>query len=132
MAYATYEFYNTTYQGTAIAEVDFDRLAVKASATIDLLTNERAAAVITADDDAALIAKISMAVCAVAEEMHSIEQAGGGDVIVAERVGSYSVTYGPGGKAAISFAARLSQAAVLYLGSTGLMYRGFTADEYAH
>ena len=67
--YADYEYYTDTYLGTAIAETAFDALALRASAVIDRLTFDRAAVVITADEDDATIDLIQMATCAVAEEL---------------------------------------------------------------
>lgn len=123
MAYADFTFYEETYLGTAIAEADFPRLALEASAVIDRLTYDRAAAVVTAGTDADLIARIGLATCAVAETLQA--QAGTADGITSERVGSHSVTY-----AAPTVHARVqAAAAATYLGGTGLLYRGFAAGE---
>lgn len=122
--YATYVFYDTVYQGTAIAEANFDHLAIMASAVIDQVTFDRTAAIVNADEDAALINKIGMATCAVAEKIQSLESSG--PAVQSERVGNYSVTY----LAPKSSEQQLNMTAKLYLGGTGLMYPGFSSGEY--
>lgn len=125
-AYADYTYYSTVYLGSAIAESDFPGLALRASAVIDQLTFDRAAPVITAATDTDTIDKIKMATCAVAEELQT--QAGESGVVQSETVGRHSVTYVTG--SVRSFEQRQSDAARLYLGRSGLMYRGFAAGEY--
>lgn len=122
--YADYTFYTDTYLGAAIAAADFDALALRASAVIDRLTFDRAAAVVDAGTDADLVERIGLATCAVADALQA--QAGTTDGITAERVGSHSVTY-----ASPTAHVRTQQAAAAtYLGGTGLLYRGFAAGEY--
>jgi hypothetical protein len=128
-AYATYSFYTTTYLGTAIASADFAALALRASAIIDQVTFNRAAAIVTAGTDTATIALIGMATCAVAEEYQKFEQTGG-DSIQSESVGSHSVTYTANAYAQMPIIKKLAKAAELYLGSTGLMFMGFASGEY--
>ena len=60
-AYADYEFYVTTYQGAAIAQADFPLLALRASEVVDQVTFDRAAAVVTADTDAATVECVTKA-----------------------------------------------------------------------
>jgi hypothetical protein len=129
-AYATYTYYTTTYLGAAIASGDFNRLALRASAVIDQVTFDRAAAIVTAGTDAATIDLIRMATCAVAEEIQAIEADGSTGGIVSESVGSHSVTYTESSVKQQSSTKRLSNAAGLYLANTGLMYRGFASGEY--
>jgi hypothetical protein len=118
-AYATYSDYTSTYLGAAIASADFARLALRASEFLDQATFDRAAS----ETDTAIVAKLKMATCAVAEEIQKLEASGG--AIVSETIGRHSVTYqAPGTEDE-----RLTKAAKRYLGSTGLMYRGFTDDE---
>lgn len=128
-AYADYTFYSTTYLGTAIASAEFARLALRASQVIDQVTFNRAAAVVTADEDADTIELIQMATCAVAEELHTQEANGNLDGISSERVGSYAVTFGAGSRAMLSNEEKQEKAARLYLANTGLMFRGFTDEE---
>jgi hypothetical protein len=130
-AYVDYAYYTTTYLGTLIASADFSRLALRASATIDQITFNRAAAVITENTDTTTIALIKNSVCAVAEEIQSIEADGGADGIQSESVGSMSVTYADNSSKKLSNTAKIKAAAGLYLGQTGLMFPGFNDGEYA-
>ena len=66
MAYADYTFYSTEWLGTAIAEADFPRLALRASDFIDYYTRGKAAA----SDATTALAK---ACCAIAEQMQEDE-----------------------------------------------------------
>lgn len=123
MAAPDYTYYTGTFHGVAIASADFVRLAMRASEIIDALTFGRCEAVLTAGTDTATIAKISMAVCAVAEIVQALEQSGG--AVSAEHVGNYSVNY----LSQLSDDARCRKAAKRYLWNTGLMYAGFNEDE---
>jgi len=129
MSYATYLYYTGTYLGSAIASADFARLALRASAVIDQITFNRAAAVITADTPAASVTAIQMATCAVAEELQTQEQSGNIDGITSESTGAHSVSYGTNSKAQLTNEEKQSNVAKLYLASTGLMFRGFIEGE---
>ena len=129
MSYADYTFYSTTYLGTAIASADFARLALRASQVIDNSTFNRAAAIVTADEDDETIALIQMATCAVAEEIQTQESSGSIDGVTSERVGSYAVTFGANSRAMLSNEEKQERAARFYLAQTGLMYRGFLDEE---
>lgn len=126
--YIDYTYYTDTYLGTAIAEADFAQLALRASAVIDQITFNRAGAVITAATDTDKITQIKMATCAVAEELQTQSGEAANGVIHSESVGRHSVTYAQG--SVQSKRMRQVEAAQLYLGNTGLMFRGFTADEW--
>lgn len=136
MAYADYEYYTTTYLGTAISEYDFPKLALRASSFLDYYTQGRAAK--NADLDV-----LKMACCAVAEQYQYIDTAqalaqksltasleSNGE-LQSQTVGSWSKTYRSGGDSAqqaLSSAqtaqASLAAVAQQYLGATGLLYRG--------
>ena len=136
MAYADYEYYTTTYLGTAIKKDDFPRLSLRASSFLDYYTQGRAAQ--NSDLDA-----LKMACCAIAEQYQYIDTAqalaqksltasleSDGE-LQSQSVGSWSKTYRSGGESAqqaLSSAqtAQVSLAAVAqqYLGATGLLYRG--------
>lgn len=136
MAYADYEYYTTTYLGTAIKEGDFPRLSLRASSFLDYYTQGRAAQ--NSDLDA-----LKMACCAVAEQYQSIDTAqalaqkslstsleSGGE-LQSQTVGSWSKTYRSGGdsaqqalSSAQSAQASLAAIAQQYLGTSGLLYRG--------
>jgi hypothetical protein len=127
-AYATYAYYTDTYLGTAIAEADFDQLALRASEVIDQITFARAATVVSTATDTDTIDLIKKATCAVAEELQTQSGESANGVIQSESVGRHSVTYAAG--SVHSQALRQLEAAQLYLASTGLMFRGFTSDEW--
>lgn len=128
-SYATYTYYTNTYLGTAIASADFNHLALLASATIDQVTFNRAGAVVTAATDTALIDKIRMATCAIAEEMQA--QEGQENGISSEGVGAHSVSYVEGSKKTLSSVEIYTNLAAIYLGSSGLMFKGFASGEYS-
>lgn len=136
MAYADYEYYTTTYLGTAIKEDDFPRLALRASSFLDYYTQGRAAK--NSDLDA-----LKMACCAVAEQYQYIDTAqalaqkslsasleSDGE-LQSQTVGSWSKTYRSGGDSAQqalssvqTAQAALGAIAQQYLAGTGLLYRG--------
>lgn len=137
MAYADYEYYKTTYLGTAISEGEFQRLALRASSFLDYYTQGRAAR--NADLDA-----LKMACCALAEQYQVIEAANAlsqkslsgaaaadGGELQSQSVGSWSKTYRSAGDSAAQAAASasgarsaLSAIAFEFLAGTGLLYRG--------
>ena len=136
MAYADYEYYTTTYLGTAIKGDDFPRLSLRASTFLDYYTQGRAA------QNAALDA-LKMACCAIAEQYQYIDTAqalaqksltasleSGGE-LQSQTVGSWSKTYRSGGDSAQQAlsSVQTAQAALgsvvqQYLAGTGLLYRG--------
>lgn len=134
MSYADFEFYTTEYLGDVIAEADFPRLALRASAFLDYYTRGKAAK--TPD-----LSALKMACCAVAERYVLIDAAdksanaaitaAEGQGLQSQTVGSWSRTYRVGGEtaaAALDAAggarASLAAAAMMYLSGTGLIYRG--------
>lgn len=129
-AYADYTYYSGTYLGTAIASADFARLALRASAVIDQLTFGRAAPIVSAATETATIDDIKMATCAVAEEYQAVESDGGADAIQSESIGSNSVTYAETSTKRLTKGQRFSEAAQLYLGDSGLLFKGFASGEY--
>lgn len=129
-AYVDYAYYSTTYGGTAIATAEFTAYANRASAYIDYVTMDRAVALMSlvspSPEETALISKVKNAVCAVADQLHAYSSDGG--IIASESVGSHSVTYADREKQTLT--KKLSTAAYPFLAHTGLMFRGFNADEY--
>lgn len=125
-AYCDYTYYSGTYLGTAIASANFARLALRASAVIDSLTFNRAAD----ETDTDTVDAIKMATCAVAEEIQAVETGGGADAIQSESVGSVSITYADNATKRLTNNERYTEAAKLYLGNTGLMFKGFMDGEY--
>lgn len=124
MAYADYTHYTDVYLGNAIAEADFPRLALRASAQIDRLTYNRAAT------DTDNTTAIKNAMCAVAEEIQRQEQNDNVDGITSESQDQYSVSYGSNSNRARSNQTKIVDAAKLWLETTGLMFAGFASGEY--
>lgn len=123
--YANFAYYTSTYLGDVIAEADFPRLALRASAFIDRVTFNTAGPVVTAGTDLTKIDLIKMATCAVAEKIKSLNESGG--VVQSERAGDWSVVYQHGSEK-VSERSVLKQAAAEYLWDTGLMYGGPSVD----
>lgn len=126
MAYADYTFYSTQFFGTAIAESDFPRLALRASAAIDEITFGRA----EVETVEATVTKIKNAMCAVAEEIQTQEQNSGVDAVTSESQGQYSVSYAANSTRARTNTRKQQDAAHPWLANTGLMFAGFATGEY--
>jgi len=124
--YADYTYYTTTYLGTLIASADFSALALRASAQVDQITYNRAAAEV----EVGTVDKIKMAMCAIADELQRQDSAGGADGITSEGVGTYKVSYRRGSYKTSSNQERIENAGKLYLASTFLLFPGFNAGEY--
>ena len=128
-SYATYTYYTSTFLGVDIEdETTFNRLALRASAVLDRITFNRAADVTDEDDLDAL----SMACCAIAEEIQVVTLEGGSGGIKSESVGSHSVTYSENNDRMFTNNQRYENAARIYLEGTigNLMYKGFASGEY--
>ena len=126
MSYADYTHYSTVYLGNAIAEADFPRLALRASAQIDRLTYNRAAT------DTDNTTAIKNAMCAVAEEIQRQEQSDNVDGITSESQGRYSVSYSANSNRSRTNQQKILDAAKLWLNSTALMFPGFSYGEYGN
>lgn len=113
MLYAAYDYYQTIYGGT-MAENEFRRHVRSASAYLDQITFGRVGALA---EGGPLQGKIADACCAVAEAYQHNEVG----VVTSETNGDHSITISRGNK---SDSRRLYDAAALYLGNTGLLYRG--------
>ena len=105
MIYADFSYYKDTYCGE-MAEGDFKRLSRSASAYLDSITFDRIPSV----TDEKIKERVREACCAVADVLLRKETNDG-----------ISVTYTTEGS---TDEQRLYRAAVLYLGNTGLLYRG--------
>lgn len=134
--YISLAFYQATFGGTAVAAGNFVNRSVQASAIIDYLTFDRAAPIMAleglAGADAATIEKIKLATCAVmdAYDASYVHFQSVNAAIKSESVGQHSVTYQDSlrpGQA--GYYLQFYEPAAVYLGGTGLMYRGFNADE---
>ncbi len=126
MSYADFTHYTTEYLGNVIAQADFPRLALRASAQIDRITFGRAAT--DTDNETA----IKNAMCAVAEELQRQEQNENADGITSESQGQYSVSYGTGSSRSRTNQQKIEDAAKLWLENTFLMFPGFNAGEYGN
>lgn len=115
MLTAEYEFYKGTYHGDKIGEAEWPALSRDAAACLEELTLGRTAGDLAPE----LLERCRMALCAVAEE-YKTEQEHAGGVVASETVGSWSRTYTQAGNPA----SRRRDAAWMWLGNTGLMYRG--------
>ena len=115
MLTAGYEFYKGTYHGDRIAAAEWPALSRDAAACLEELTLGRTAGDLAPE----LLERCRMALCAVAEDYKSEREHAGG-VVASETVGSWSRTYTQAG----SPAGRRRDAAWMWLGNTGLMYRG--------
>ena len=73
MAYADYEFYTTSYFGSAVPETDFPRLAERASDFVDTMTFNRLVDGLPTNERSQK--RIKKAVCSLAELMYQIELA---------------------------------------------------------
>ncbi|MGN0610057.1 MAG: DnaT-like ssDNA-binding protein [Oscillospiraceae bacterium] len=118
-AYADYAFYTDKYLGRAIPnENDFAYYALRASEIIDSKTFGRIDEITPA---------VRMACCAAADELYSdasarAKAAGG---VSSESVDGYSVSYRAYNTESEKAAKKRVNAAIkLYLGGTGLMFRG--------
>lgn len=137
MAYADYEYYAESFYGTLISDMDFPRMAERASAYIDYITMGRAAK--NAD-----LPQVKKACCALAEQYQMIEAAQAaaskallyaaestGAELKSQTVGGWSKTYRSGGESAGASLSggqnakdALMSTAQMYLTGTGLLYRG--------
>lgn len=111
--YVDYEFYLNSYHGT-MAEDDFNREVVRASAYIDMITMNR----ITDSVLRRFSDEIRLATCAACDVYCTTEKGG---EIASESVGSWSRTYSNTGKTAQQ---KLQDAAEPYLIMTGLLFKG--------
>lgn len=93
MAYVDYEFYTTSYFGSAVPEADFPRVAEKASEFVDTMTFDRLVDGLPTNERAQK--RIKKAVCSLAELMYQIELAEKNATYAA--VSGTSIAIGSGG-----------------------------------
>jgi len=118
--YADYRYYRDEFRGKLIPETDFDRAAMSATQYINNVTFGRIGSNVTE--------AVKNACCAVAEVYYSgsvSPRAASG--ITSEKVGNHSVSYSAAENISTQ-AKRLRSAVKLWLGSTGLLYRGLKDD----
>jgi len=100
-----------------MTKVDFNRLSMTASAYLNQATFGRIAAGQPAD----IMEKVKDACCAIADAYLLNEQGGG---VASESNDGITVSYVTGISTAKNDNQRLREAASLFLGDTGLLYRG--------
>ena len=118
-SYADYAFYTDKFLGKKIPAEEFGYYALLATQYINSVTFDR----IVGEP----IEAVKMACCAVAENYFSAGQssAKAASGIASEKVGSYSVSYATASKETANVASnQLYNSAKLWLGNTGLMYKG--------
>ena len=116
MIYADYSYYKDKFHGKLVPEESFERNALQASQYIDNVTFGRIGSDVT---DA-----VKNACCALAEIYYSgtvSPRAASG--VTSEKVGDHSVSYAAAENASTQ-QKRLRSAVKLWLGATGLLYRG--------
>ena len=118
--YADFQFYKDTFLGEALQERNFIRMELRAEEQLDMMTFHR---IKTLDEkymteDLAL--NIRKAVCAMAEA--AADEAAIGFGIGSESNDGYSVSYSSTAHA--DMANRMKRMAIMYLGDSGLLYRG--------
>lgn len=112
MQYATYHYYRETYGGE-MPESEYRRYSGQAGAYLEQVTFGR----VNALPEGPMMDKVRDAACALADVYKRAEQG----VVSSETNGDHSITIARGSQ---SDAQRLYAAAALYLGNTGLLYRG--------
>ncbi len=117
-----YNFYLNKYKGN-LSEEAFEIAEPRAEDLLQALTFGRATL------NSEFLLQIQFAVCALADAYYKNEIARDAD-LESETVGNYHVTYSNNGVDAQSrLQKKYKRAAALYLGSTGLLYRGIYDDE---
>lgn len=115
MIYADYQYYRERFCGSLIPHERFEYLSARASEYIDWQTFGRLESGIPEEFDA----KVRNCCCALAETEYSFSQKAD---ISSEKNGSYSVTYSTKNNA--DHNTEKSRIIALYLGNTGLLYKG--------
>lgn len=124
MSYATYEYYTTEYNGTALAEQDFPKYAKRASAEIDHVTFGR----LSDMTDDQIPDAVRDAMCDVAEQLYQFATMAKGGSIASESNDGYSISYRDTGDTAAR-QRELRATIRTYLAVTGLMFRGVSCND---
>ena len=110
MTYVDYNFYKDTYGGNIPQDV-FNKFSIKASKYIDYVTFNRIKEVTE---------NIKLATCEITNILYEYDKKGNSE-IKSEGAGKYSVTYSDSNK---TIDQRKYDVVKIYLGNTGLLYRG--------
>ena len=119
--YADYNFYTEVYKGSLIPDTAFAGIERAASAYVDYITHNRIPA---SDLPESVMAKVKMAVCAVAETCYKQESDEDSTTVASESVGNHSKSFAVVKR---SFGDREREKltkAKQYLHGTGLLYGG--------
>lgn len=111
MVYADFTFYEQDYFGEKVPRRQFARMAARASRWLDMLTFGRIDGVYAGCVD------VRMACCAMADVLYDAQERR----IARERLDAYEVAYERGEDGEGTLAARLLEAARVYLWRTGLL-----------
>lgn len=117
------DYWKGEYRGEELPEEEFLRLEAAAQRYVDRQTFGRIDPENMTESD---FRRVKDAVCAVIEAMR-VNSRGGS--VSAESIGEYSVTYTAGISKAKTDSQRLKDALALYLGDTGLLYRGAAKED---
>lgn len=117
MIYADYSYYKEQFHGVLIPETEFEYNAARASEYINWQTFDRITDEYMENEAAAL--KVRSCCCTLAETEYRFNQRSD---ISSEKNGSYSVTYSA--KNSSDHNTEKSRIIAMYLGNTGLLYRG--------
>ena len=120
--YAEYDFYLNDYKGSSIPNATaYDRAAIEASVYLDYITHGRVDAEVLTE---AVMEKVKLAQCAIAEVCYKQAQDDVANVVSSESVGNHSVSYAV---TKVSYKQRELEKyskAKIYLRGTGLLYGG--------
>ena len=120
--YAEYDFYLNDYKGSVIPDApSYDRVAIEAGAFIDNVTHNRVKAEELTD---AIMEKVRLAQCAIADVCYKQEQDDGSKTVSSESVGNHSVTYAVSKASYKQRELEKYSKAKIYLHGTGLLYGG--------
>ena len=121
---ADYSFYTETYHGSLIPEEDFAFWLGRADARLEELTFGRC---FRTDLPAATQIRVSLAECAIADTLFSVDSASAAPIAAAaiseEKVGSHSVKYNDAISASQALSSQIRSLASAYLLTTGLLNR---------
>lgn len=128
---ASYEFYQGTYHGEILTAQDFPTYITRADSYLDYITMGR----IDNNLSEAVMLKVKMAECAIADqcfkiETNNIRSASSAGEIASESVGSHSRSYRSGYELSKEAEAEIYGLARRYLAFTGLLFRGIPCTRH--
>lgn len=118
--YADYHFYTTEYKGSLIPETAFAEQAREASVYLDYITHNHIPTIALPE---AVLVKVKMAMCAVAEVCYK-QITDETPTVSSESVGNHSKSYAVANKGFVERQHEKLVKAKTYLHGTGLLYGG--------